>query len=184
MVLIIAIAAMVAPVMAADSDTDSATVTADITGSMAISVGAATIDFGELTETDTDETETITVTTNYQGWAVTAHDALDVDTDPGVAKPGASVGALTQYTTAPGTWGTKYMANPLNVRSPGLADPVVAATDYHALTGAGLPLFTSQVGAAGAVVPVYFQQVYAAADDPLPETQTYRIVVTFAAGAA
>lgn len=183
-VLIIALAAMAMPVMAADSDQKTAEVTADITGSITIAVSDATIDFAELSSTTEITSETITVTTNYQGWAVKVHDALDEDSTE-AAKPAASVGALTQYTTASQEWGTKYLSNDLQMKSPGVADPVITGvTEYFDLTGTGQNLFTSNVGVTAQAVPIHFNQRYSAADDPLPSSQTYRIVATFDAGAA
>ncbi len=176
-ILIIAFAAMIAPVMAASS----ATITGNPEKAIAIDVQGTIADW-VLTPgaTETDATSvTLAVSSNSPGWVVSVKDALDVDGVP-AAKPNA--GFMVDYlTTGGGTWGTTKLGTALTVNSANAPAHVTGAS--HVLTGADQAIETgiSETGGTGvfAAHAITLSQPVAYTDTILGTNHVYRIIVTF-----
>jgi hypothetical protein len=167
-VLIIAFAAVVAPVMAATNTT--------ITGNPAKTI-SVTVNGGPISlvlnagSTASDSTtESLTVASNSPGWTVSVKDALDG------SKP--SAGQMVDYSG--GSYGTLALASHMSVGSASQTGftgttVVLSGTDQAIETGAGgytaANTFTNTA--------LTFSQPVAITDSVLPGSDVYRIIVTF-----
>ncbi|MDD1682495.1 MAG: hypothetical protein LUO98_01555 [Methanoregula sp.] len=175
-ILIIAFAAMVAPVMAADTDSGTAIITGDVAQTITLTPPAAPIalTLDPTLSPATDSGSDLGVSSNYPDWVVTAEDLLDS------GKPALSDGIMVNWVMAgPGPYGTTLLASPLEL---GTAD----GTGY---TGSALTALTAQFtfaqgdGTSAAAdiftIPLDLSQPVAYTDVVLPATETYQIIVTF-----
>ncbi|MGA2122303.1 MAG: hypothetical protein ABSG49_09720 [Methanoregula sp.] len=178
-ILVIAFAAVVAPVMAAT--TGSATITGNPPMKMDLTL------HGSITGWSLDPTAsqpltnsasvTMDVKSNDRSWDVSAKDALDND---GVPAAKTNAGFMLEYDPAgTGTWKTIALGNALHVG---------ATTSGH-LTGAEVTLSGSDqtiangdgaAGGAGTFMgqPLTIKQTVAYSDPVLTGSEVYRIIVT------
>lgn len=175
--LIIAFAAMVMPVMAANTGT--AIITGNPPVKMDITVDGGITNWGldpSVTQPITDSTSvTMDVMTNSKSWVVSVRDALDGGK--------TSAGFMEEYTGA--AYGTQTLTNALVV---GAATPVTVAY----FTGSEVTLsgtdqaFATSDGLAHAAgnhldIPLTFKQTVLIADPVLTGSNVYRIIATFTA---
>jgi len=183
-VLIIALAAMAAPVMAGTTDTQSATVSATLSGSIALSVNTAAVSLGDIkTVGDHTGAESVSVTTNYNGWYVSVRDNGDGQTS-GNART-TNLGHMSELTSG-SAWGTKYLINPLHVQSAGITTPVTVTTDGDiTVDGASDQHFihssANNGGSEIAGIPITITQT-TDADDSALTAGSYFIKLTLIAG--
>jgi hypothetical protein len=176
-ILIIALAAMVAPVMALDSGSATidgnpariiaVTVTGDITGWNLATIG----------ENTAPSTAKLTVSSNSPGWLVKVSDAM-------TGKPAGTVGKMVNATSV-----GAYIPTPLTYLNQALVlsstspTGITGATDVTLVGGAGAVIETGASDATGAGTftdtPITMKQTIGYTDVVLPSTNIYKIVVTF-----
>jgi len=184
--LIIAFAAMVAPVMAAASSSGGSNITANPSPYLSLTaagnityfqlaVGANS--FGGATGGDLPGYMSNLTLTSNSNYTVTATDALDQ------SKPAATAGKLSEYDTVHGTYNTSayyYLSNALHTV---VTTNMTSQAGY--VTGFDVTLDDTQQSLAtggnvsGGAIPVAFTQQVTTGDLRLPTNLFYRIVVTF-----
>jgi hypothetical protein len=178
-ILIIAFAAVVAPVMAAT--TGSATITGNPPMKMDLTI-AGTITGWILDPTAsqplTDSTHvTMTVSSNDRSWVVSAHDALDT------TKPAGTVGKMAEWTGSAYLTGASaaFLGSAMQVGATTVNPGFTGAT--VTLTGAGQAIATGDGSKSAAGVfttkPITIKQDVTYADPVLTGGDVYQIIVTF-----
>ncbi|WP_292425645.1 hypothetical protein [Methanoregula sp.] len=173
-ILIIAFAAMAAPVMAAQS----ATITANPAKTITVTVNGGITNWALAQGLNTDATSvTLDVASNSPNWVVSVKDALDPDSVP-TAKPDA--GQMVDYNTATSVYGTLKLGSSLVIGGATSATQYTGAT--VTLTGSDQAIVTGANAstAAGTFTgtPVTIKQTVAITDSVLPTNHVYRIIVT------
>jgi hypothetical protein len=167
--LVIAFAAMIAPVMAGST----ATITGNVAKTITVNVNGTITDW-PLTSgiTNTNSTSvTLDVSSNSPGWVVSIKDALDG------GKP--SAGHLVDYTGS--TYGTVALGSALGISSASVTG--LTGGSVAALSGSDSTIETGASDYTGAgtftATPLTFSQLVAITDPVLESGHTYRIIVTF-----
>ena len=173
-ILIIAFAAMAAPVMAAQS----ATITANPAKTITVTVNGGITNWVLAQGLNTDATSvTLDVASNSPNWVDSVKDALDPDSVP-AAKPDA--GQMVDYNTATSVYGTLKLGSSLVIGGATSATQYTGAT--VTLTGSDQAIVTGANAstAAGTFTgtPVTIKQTVAITDSVLPTNHVYRIIVT------
>ena len=173
-ILIIAFAAMIAPVMA-----DTTTITGNPQKAISITVHNGISNWVLIPSTDNADTSSVTldVTSNEPAWSVSVKDALDG------AKPAGSEGKMVDYlTTGPGPYGTLALGSAMKVQGD-TTQPTKFTGTEKTLSGsdqaidAGLDTTASAGQFLG--TPLKFTQTVSATDPVLLTNHVYRIVITF-----
>jgi len=168
-ILIIAFAAMVAPVMAATT----ATITGNPDKTITVTVTGGITNWALAQGLNTDSTNVkLTVESNSPGWVVAAKDALDG------SKP--SAGKMVDYSTDTETYNTLALGSEVVIGG------ATSATHYAGseitLSGSDQTIVTgdSASTAAGTFTDtaVTVKQTVAITDSVLPTNHVYRIIVT------
>jgi hypothetical protein len=175
-ILIIAFAAIVIPVMAADTTT----ITGNPDSVISISVTGGTVDLSsglspQLPPAE-DSTQTLTVSANGIGWTVAVSDALDN------SKPAGSKGFMVEALSSAGAYVTpspKNLTAVMNVTGGSMTGATGATVK---LDGGGV-IETGTAAVDGTTGSITFQQIANYVDQVLTGTETYRTVVTFTATA-
>lgn len=175
--LIIALTAMVTPVMAANTGT--AIITGNPPVKMDITINGGITNWGldpSVAQPITDSTSvTMDVMTNSKSWVVSVQDALDGGK--------TSAGFMEEYTGA--AYGTQTLTNALVVgaETPG---PVPYFTGTEVTLSGAVQAFATSDGLAHAAgnhlnIPLTFKQTVDIADPVLTGSSVYRIITTFTA---
>jgi hypothetical protein len=172
-ILLVAFAAMVAPVMAA-TDSETATVTGTLPATMVLSIDTApgALDLSGALGDKTSTNGRLGVISNYPGWVVSVKDNQ--------TKAAGDRGYMFEHVTAGNIFiETNHLTAALKVATP-------TATGYTGLTEAALTstlTFATGESDADAVntfsIPINLKQTIGATDMGLASGRTYQTIITF-----
>jgi hypothetical protein len=176
-ILIIAFAAVVAPVMAGTSGTTTITGNPAKTISITVNGPAISLNLDPTASPAVDSThETLDVSSNTPSWTVKVKDALDD------GKP--SAGKMVDYlTTGPGPYGTLALGTAINVGSASVTPGFTGSTKTLSGADQTIELGDADFNAANtfSATPLTFTQPVVITDSVLGANHVYRIIVTFTA---
>ncbi|MFA4850489.1 MAG: hypothetical protein WC626_12245 [Methanoregula sp.] len=177
-ILIIAFAAMAAPVMAASTGSDYSVITGNPTLYVSIALAGGTHEI-TLTPGTTTPYAGATLTVSNNGPCVIS--ALDTMTDEHAgAKTADTGGYMVNYSTVSGTYATPATQLNSKMKLTGtVGTTAFTESDINTLSASAQPLFTSTgVNTAGVLTPS-FEQAVANTDKIVPANYIYRIPITF-----